>query len=294
MGRYAPVDCKPWLVGLRKSNRRATVQRVVRDGLSQSPRPLARRFGSAQRRLSSRPSTRGSGGGTGAGPSGWSPTANARKNSRQGAAVPRACARFRGSHSTFRQDAGHLARLWFWERSTKPSCGLAGQALLANRACSDGGTRRFSQRAPSCQGHQQSSLRRSYRSCTWAVLPSRAIYIVNALSECSRNHGTFGGLLMFMGATFVMRSLTVHKHIPSSRMPRSNFSSLFPGLMHKIMVLCVHNNMCRGALTVLCMVVLSRAGETPVKPIAVWANQTQKSASLLGRDSPLFGATTIQ
>ena len=40
------------------------------------------------------------------------------------------------------------------------------------------------------------------------------------------------------------------------------------------------------------MVVPSTAGETPVKPIAVWANKTQKSASLFGIDSPLFGATT--
>jgi len=41
------------------------------------------------------------------------------------------------------------------------------------------------------------------------------------------------------------------------------------------------------------MVVAPKAGEAPVKPIDVWANQTQKSASLLGLDSPLFGATTI-
>jgi len=42
------------------------------------------------------------------------------------------------------------------------------------------------------------------------------------------------------------------------------------------------------------MVVAPKAGEAPVKPIDVWANQTQKSASLLGLDSPLFGATTIR
>jgi len=41
------------------------------------------------------------------------------------------------------------------------------------------------------------------------------------------------------------------------------------------------------------MVVPAKAGETPVQPITVWANQTQKSASLLGRDSPLVGGTTI-
>jgi len=41
------------------------------------------------------------------------------------------------------------------------------------------------------------------------------------------------------------------------------------------------------------MVVAPKAGEAPVKPIDVWANQTQKRASLLGLDSPLFGATTI-
>ena len=38
------------------------------------------------------------------------------------------------------------------------------------------------------------------------------------------------------------------------------------------------------------MVVAPKAGE---EPIDVWANQTQKSASSLGLDSPLFGATTI-
>jgi len=42
------------------------------------------------------------------------------------------------------------------------------------------------------------------------------------------------------------------------------------------------------------MVVAPKAGEAQVKPIDVWANQTQKSASLLGLDSPLFGATTIE
>ena len=42
------------------------------------------------------------------------------------------------------------------------------------------------------------------------------------------------------------------------------------------------------------MVVAPKAGEALVKPIDVWANQTQKSASLLGLDSPLFGATTIR
>jgi len=42
------------------------------------------------------------------------------------------------------------------------------------------------------------------------------------------------------------------------------------------------------------MVVAPKAGEAPVKPIDVWANQTQKSASWLGLDSPFFGATTIQ
>ena len=41
------------------------------------------------------------------------------------------------------------------------------------------------------------------------------------------------------------------------------------------------------------MVVAPKAGEAPVKPIDVWANQTQKRPSLLGLDSPLFGATTI-
>jgi len=41
------------------------------------------------------------------------------------------------------------------------------------------------------------------------------------------------------------------------------------------------------------MVVPSKAGEAPVKRIDVWANQSQKSASLLGMDSPLFGAPTI-
>jgi len=41
------------------------------------------------------------------------------------------------------------------------------------------------------------------------------------------------------------------------------------------------------------MVVPSKAGEAPVKPNAIWANKTQKCASLLGMDSPLFGATTI-
>jgi len=41
------------------------------------------------------------------------------------------------------------------------------------------------------------------------------------------------------------------------------------------------------------MVVAPKAGEAPVKPIDVWANQTQKSASWLGLDSPFFGATTI-
>jgi len=35
-------------------------------------------------------------------------------------------------------------------------------------------------------------------------------------------------------------------------------------------------------------VVPAKAGETRVKPIAVWANQTQKSASLLLLDSPHF------
>jgi len=33
--------------------------------------------------------------------------------------------------------------------------------------------------------------------------------------------------------------------------------------------------------------------ETPVNPIAVWANQSHKNASLLGLHSPPFGATTI-
>jgi len=41
------------------------------------------------------------------------------------------------------------------------------------------------------------------------------------------------------------------------------------------------------------MVVAPKAGEAPVKPIDVWANKTQKLASLIGLDSPLFGATTI-
>jgi len=40
------------------------------------------------------------------------------------------------------------------------------------------------------------------------------------------------------------------------------------------------------------MVVPSRAGETPVKPVAVWANKTHNKASLSGLDSPLLGATT--
>jgi len=44
---------------------------------------------------------------------------------------------------------------------------------------------------------------------------------------------------------------------------------------------------------IIFMVVASKAGEAPVKPIDVWANQTQKSASFLGLVSPLFGATTI-
>jgi len=38
------------------------------------------------------------------------------------------------------------------------------------------------------------------------------------------------------------------------------------------------------------MVVAPKAGEAPID---VWANQTQKSASWLGLDSALFGATTI-
>jgi len=41
------------------------------------------------------------------------------------------------------------------------------------------------------------------------------------------------------------------------------------------------------------MVAAPKAGEAPIQPIDVWANQTQKRASLLGLDSPLFGATTI-
>jgi len=41
------------------------------------------------------------------------------------------------------------------------------------------------------------------------------------------------------------------------------------------------------------MVASSKAGQTPVKPIAVGANRTQKSASLLGMRSPLLGATTL-
>jgi len=45
--------------------------------------------------------------------------------------------------------------------------------------------------------------------------------------------------------------------------------------------------------SLLCMVVPSTAGEAPVQPIAVWANQTQNSACLLGMDSPRFGATEI-
>jgi len=43
----------------------------------------------------------------------------------------------------------------------------------------------------------------------------------------------------------------------------------------------------------LSMVVPSKAGETPVQPIAVWAIQKQRSASSLRLDSPLFGATTM-
>jgi len=42
------------------------------------------------------------------------------------------------------------------------------------------------------------------------------------------------------------------------------------------------------------MAVAPKAGEAPVNPIDVWANQTQKSASWLGLDSPFFGATTIE
>jgi len=41
------------------------------------------------------------------------------------------------------------------------------------------------------------------------------------------------------------------------------------------------------------MAVPATAGETPVKPIAVWANQTQNGASLLGLDFRLFLGTTI-
>ena len=40
--------------------------------------------------------------------------------------------------------------------------------------------------------------------------------------------------------------------------------------------------------------VLAQAGEALVKPIAVWTNQTEKSASLTGRDYPLFSETTIK
>jgi len=42
------------------------------------------------------------------------------------------------------------------------------------------------------------------------------------------------------------------------------------------------------------MAVPSKAGEALVKQIDVWANQSQKNASLLGMDSSLFGATTIE
>ena len=48
------------------------------------------------------------------------------------------------------------------------------------------------------------------------------------------------------------------------------------------------------SFTSFAMVVAPKAGEAPVKPIDVWGNQTQKRASLLGLDSPLFGATTIR
>jgi len=39
---------------------------------------------------------------------------------------------------------------------------------------------------------------------------------------------------------------------------------------------------------------MEKAGDTPVKTIAVWANQMQNSASLLGLNSLLFGGLTIR
>jgi len=42
------------------------------------------------------------------------------------------------------------------------------------------------------------------------------------------------------------------------------------------------------------MVVAPKAGEAPVKPIDVWAYQMHKRASLLGLDSPFFGATKTE
>jgi len=60
-----------------------------------------------------------------------------------------------------------------------------------------------------------------------------------------------------------------------------------PGLTATLLVALVS----RTAL--VAMVIPSKAGEAPVKPIDVWANQTKNKASLLGVDSPLFGATTM-
>jgi len=41
------------------------------------------------------------------------------------------------------------------------------------------------------------------------------------------------------------------------------------------------------------MVFQKKAGETPVKPIAVWANQTQSSENSLGLDSTFLGGMTV-
>jgi len=80
----------------------------------------------------------------------------------------------------------------------------------------------------------------------------------------------------------VLASTPKYSDTLSRRSCTKNLTTGHPSAPHTMMVLIRHH-----------MVVAPKAGEAPVKPIDVWANQTQKSASWLGLDSPFFGATTI-